>query len=87
MLELRDISFKVNDENGEKQILRNLNFTVEPDKLTVITGPNGGGKSTLAKLIVGINKPTSGQILFNGQDITDMSITERDMAMTERMIC
>ncbi|WP_202108578.1 ABC transporter ATP-binding protein [Succinivibrio dextrinosolvens] len=77
MLELRDISFKVIDENGEKQILRNLNFTVEPDKLTVITGPNGSGKSTLAKIIMGIENPCSGQIIYKGQDITSMSITER----------
>ncbi len=77
MLEIKNLSFKVCDERGEKQILENLNFTVESDKLTVITGPNGSGKSTLSKIIMGIEKPQSGQILFNGEDITNMSITKR----------
>ncbi len=77
MLEIKNLSYRVCDEHGEKQILNNLNFKVEPNKLTVITGPNGSGKSTLSKLIMGIKTPLSGQILFNGEDITSKSITER----------
>lgn len=77
MLELKNISFYVADEKGEKDIIKDVSLTVEDGKFVVITGPNGGGKSTLAKLIMGIEKPTGGQIIWNGQDITDLSITER----------
>lgn len=77
MLELRNVSFGVCQEKEEKEILHNINLTIDENKFVVITGPNGGGKSTLAKLIAGIEKPTSGQILFDGTDITDMSITDR----------
>jgi len=78
MLELRNLSFEVNDENDQnKEIIHNLSLTVDDQRFVVITGPNGGGKSTLAKLIAGIEKPTSGQILMDGVDITDKSITER----------
>ncbi len=77
MLELKDLTFSVEENGREKVIIDNLNYIFEDNKLTVITGPNGGGKSTLAKLIAGIEKPTSGKILYNGQDITDLSITER----------
>ena len=77
MLELRNVSFEDNDEKGQKEIIKNLNLTIDDEKFVVITGPNGGGKSTLAKLIAGIQKPTSGEIYFNGTNITDMSITER----------
>ena len=77
MLELKNISFNVNDEKGEKDIIKDVSLTLEDGKFLVITGPNGGGKSTLAKLIMGIEKPTGGQIIWNGVDITDMSITER----------
>lgn len=78
MLELRDISFDVTDENGtEKEIIKNISLRIEDQKFIAVTGPNGGGKSTIAKLIVGIYQPTSGQILFNGTDITHMSITDR----------
>lgn len=77
MLELKDLTFSVEENGREKVIIDNLNYIFEDNKLTVITGPNGGGKSTLAKLIAGIEKPTSGRILYNGQDITDLSITER----------
>lgn len=77
MLELRDISFSV-EENGKiKDILKNITLTIDDKKFVAITGPNGGGKSTLAKIIAGIEKPTSGQILYNGVDITEMSITDR----------
>lgn len=77
MLEIKDLSFAVNDDKGEKEIIRNLNLEIPDGKFVVITGPNGGGKSTLAKLIAGIETPTSGSILFNGEDITAKSITER----------
>ena len=77
MLELKDISFEVSDEKKQKDIIRGVNLKIDEKKFVVITGPNGGGKSTLAKLIVGIEKPTSGKIYFNGEDITDKSITER----------
>lgn len=76
MLELKDISFQVNDETADKEILKNINLKME-DRFVAITGPNGGGKSTLAKLIAGIVTPTSGQILLDGEDITGLSITER----------
>ena len=77
MLELKNISFNVADEKGEKDIITDVSLTVEDGKFLVITGPNGGGKSTLAKLIMGIEKPTGCQIIWNGVDITNMSITER----------
>jgi Fe-S cluster assembly ATP-binding protein len=77
MLELKHISFNVSDDKGEKDILKDISLTVEDGKFLVITGPNGGGKSTLAKVIMGIEKPTGGQIIWNGQDITNLSITER----------
>ncbi len=77
MLELKNITFSVRENNKEKVIIDNLSYCFNENKLTVITGPNGGGKSTLAKLIAGIEKPTSGKILYNGSDITDMSITDR----------
>ena len=76
MLELKDISFQVNDETADKEILKNINLKIE-DRFVAITGPNGGGKSTLAKLIAGIVTPTSGRILLDGEDITGLSITER----------
>lgn len=79
MLELKNITFKVKalDSNEELTILDDVSFEIESGKILVITGPNGGGKSTLAKIIMGIEKPTSGKILFNGEDITDLDITER----------
>ncbi len=78
MLELKNLSFIVDSENSSKKdIIKNINLSIDDRKFVAITGPNGGGKSTLAKLIMGIEKPTSGQILFNGTDITDMSISER----------
>lgn len=78
MLEIRDLSFEVSDDDQkQKEIIKHLNLTVDDDKFVVITGPNGGGKSTLAKLIAGIETPTGGSILYNGTDITNLSITER----------
>ena len=77
MLELQNISLTVSDDIDEnKEILKNVNLKIE-DRFVAITGPNGGGKSTLAKVIAGIRKPSSGKILLDGVDITDMSITER----------
>ena len=77
MLKLENLSFSVSSENGEKQIIKNINLTVGAGKFLAITGPNGGGKSTMAKLIMGIEKPTGGKIYFNDTDITEMSITDR----------
>ncbi|MBO7649901.1 MAG: ATP-binding cassette domain-containing protein [Lachnospiraceae bacterium] len=78
MLELRNIGFQVPEESsGTKEILRDISLTIGDREFVAITGPNGGGKSTLARIIMGIEKPTSGKILFDGEDITDLSITER----------
>lgn len=77
MLKIQDLSFGVNSDDGQKEILRNINLEIPDGKLIVITGPNGGGKSTLAKLIAGIEKPSSGRIVFDDNDITDMNVTER----------
>ena len=77
MLELRNLSFAVEEDGVKKEILHDLNLTVKDNQFMVITGPNGSGKSTLARLIAGIEKPTAGQILLDGEDITDKSITER----------
>lgn len=77
MLELKNVSFGVDDEGQEKEIIKDVSFTIPDRKLVVVTGPNGGGKSTLARLISGIEKPTAGRIYMNGVDITDMSVTER----------
>ncbi|MBQ5676114.1 MAG: ATP-binding cassette domain-containing protein, partial [Lachnospiraceae bacterium] len=77
MLELRNISYEVVGEDREnKEILKDVSVTID-EHFVAITGPNGGGKSTLAKIIAGIIKPTSGQILLDGEDITDLDITER----------
>lgn len=77
MLTLENLSFGVQEEKGEKEIIRNLNLTIGEHKFIVITGPNGGGKSTLAKLIAGIEKPTEGKIVLDGEDITEKGITDR----------
>ena len=77
MLELKHISYRVENEEGQPvDILSDVNMTVD-DRFVAITGPNGGGKSTLAKVIAGIITPTDGQIILDGQDITALSITER----------
>lgn len=77
VLELKDISYHVDDGDGkDKDILNHVNLTID-DRFTAITGPNGGGKSTLAKLVAGIIKPTQGRIFLDGQDITELSITDR----------
>lgn len=77
MLELKNCSFRVEDTQGRSDIVKDVSFTVDDGKFVVITGQNGGGKSTIARLIMGIEQPTSGSILFGGQDITHMSVTER----------
>jgi len=77
MLDIKNLSFHVQAEEGHKEIIRNLNLHIDDNKFFVITGPNGGGKSTLAKLISGIEQPTSGTIEFDGIDITSKNITER----------
>ena len=76
MLELKNVSFAVDNEDGRKEILKDINLTIN-ERFVAITGPNGGGKSTLAKIIAGIYQPTSGKIYLDGEDITDFSITER----------
>ena len=78
MLELKNVSFHVSDEKeNDKEIIKNVSLRVDDQKFIAITGPNGGGKSTLAKLIVGIYEPDEGSIIYNGEDITHMSITDR----------
>ena len=79
MLELRNISYEVEEDRESREILKNISLTID-DHFVAVTGPNGGGKSTLAKIIAGIIKPTSGQIILDGTDITGMSITERAKA-------
>ena len=77
MLELKHICYSVHDGSEQLDILKDISLTIEDHRLVVFTGPNGGGKTTLAKIIMGLVTPTSGQILWNGQDITNLSITER----------
>ena len=77
MLELKNLHFAVSDENGEKHILNGVDLAIPDKRFVVITGPNGGGKTTLARTIMGINQATSGQILWNGEDITSLSVSER----------
>lgn len=80
MLELKNISFQAQEENGgEKEILKNVSLRID-ERFVAITGPNGGGKSTLAKVIAGIVKPSGGQIFLDGEDITELSITDRARA-------
>jgi Fe-S cluster assembly ATP-binding protein len=77
MLELKNIRFDVREGTEDIGIIRDVSFTIPDNKFVVVTGPNGGGKSTLARLIAGIEKPTEGRILLDGEDITDKSITDR----------
>lgn len=76
MLELKNVSYEVEENGSVKEIIKDINLSID-ERFVAITGPNGGGKSTLAKLISGIITPTSGQIFFDGKDITNMSITDR----------
>ena len=77
MLELKHISYSVQEADETRGILKDISLTIDDHRLVVFTGPNGGGKTTLAKIIMGLVTPTEGQILWNGQDVTHMSITER----------
>lgn len=82
MLELRHVSFEVTEEessrpDSKKEIIHDISLTVPDSRVIVVTGPNGGGKSTLARLIAGIEKPSSGQIFLDGEEITGLSVTER----------
>jgi len=76
MLELRNISFDADNDGAKKEILKNISLTIN-ERFVAITGPNGGGKSTLARVIAGVVQPTSGQLFLDGEDITGLSITER----------
>ncbi len=76
MLELQNVSFIVDNDGTQREILKDISLTID-ERFVAVTGPNGGGKSTLARVIAGIVKPTSGRILLDGEDITELSITER----------
>ena len=77
MLELKNVSYSAGEDEGAvKDILMDVSLKVS-ERFVAITGPNGGGKSTLAKLVAGIIKPTSGRIYFDGEDVTDLGVTER----------
>lgn len=80
MLEIKDLTYQVEGEEGELDILRGVNLTIPDHRFVVITGPNGGGKTTLAKAIMGLVPASSGQILWNGQDLTGLSVSERARA-------
>ena len=77
MLELKNICYRVSGPEGDTDILKDISLTIPDHKLMVFTGPNGGGKTTLAKVIMGLVQPTSGQVIWNGEDVTGLSITQR----------
>jgi len=77
MLELINVGLTLEGDNGEVEVLKEISLTLEPKKIYVMTGPNGGGKSSIAKVIMGIYPPTAGKILLDSEDITQKSITER----------
>ncbi len=77
MLEIKNLSYQVNGEQGALGILRGIDLVIPDNRFVVITGPNGGGKTTLARAIMGIVEPTGGQILWNGTDVTHMDVTSR----------
>ena len=77
MLELQNICYQVSTPEGTQDILKHVSIVIPDHKLMVFTGPNGGGKTTLAKVIMGLVQPTEGRVIYNGQDVTDLSITER----------
>ena len=77
MLELQNVSFMVGEVGDGREIVRDISLSIPDGRTVVVTGPNGGGKSTLARLVAGIERPTSGRIILDGEDITDLSITDR----------
>lgn len=77
MLEIRNLSYKAQDGGARTDILSGVDLTVQDGEFLVVTGPNGGGKTTLARTIMGLKQPTGGNIIFEGKDITNMSVTER----------
>ncbi|MCD8004524.1 MAG: ATP-binding cassette domain-containing protein [Oscillospiraceae bacterium] len=77
MLELKNLCYQAQGEDGPADILRNISLTVADGRLVAVTGPNGGGKTTLAKAIMGLVEPTGGQILWNGADVTGLNVTQR----------
>ena len=79
MLELRNICYSAENDGVKKDIIKNVSLKLN-EKFIAFTGPNGGGKSTLAKIIMGIIRPTSGRIIFDGKDVTDLSVTDRAKA-------
>ncbi len=80
MLEVKNLTFKVNENGVERSIVKDISFIVENGEMLVITGPNGGGKSTLAKVLMGIEKADAGQIILDGEDISDYDIDHRAKA-------
>ena len=80
MLQAEHLSYNITEEGRQSEILTDVSFTVEDGEMLVITGPNGGGKSTLAKLLMGINEATGGKIILDGQDITSYTIDKRAQA-------
>ena len=77
MLSIRDLTYHVHDDGGDKDILKNVNLDVEDGRFIVITGPNGGGKTTLAKAIMGLVQNVTGSIVYQGQELIGLSVTER----------
>ena len=77
MLEIKNLSVTVHDEAGTADILKDISLTIEDQKFVVITGPNGGGKTTLARAIMGLVPATAGSIRWNGTELSDKSVTER----------
>ncbi len=77
MLEIKQLSYRVDSEDGGVDILRDVSLKIDDKRFVVITGPNGGGKTSLARAIMGINRPTGGKIFWNGTDITELSVSER----------
>ena len=77
MLEIKGLSYHVSDDAGDKDILSGIDLEIKDGAFIVVTGPNGGGKTTLAKIIMGLATPTAGRVIWNGEDVTDLDITER----------
>ena len=77
MLEVKNLTFKVNENGIERSIVKDISFQVGEGEMLVITGPNGGGKSSLAKVLMGIEEADDGQILLDGEDITSYDINHR----------